>query len=343
MLRRAGHAPVAGDRPEHRSRVLPALAGRPALRQLAGRVPADPRDSRPESHATTLRELPTADWVTEADTHSLYKGSLAGIGPMEAAMRKLVGMLAAAVVVLAGVGACGGGGGGGSALVPTNSSPGGIWDGTVLRTGQQVRGLVTETGQFHFILADHTQYIGNLTVSGMSASGSFDAFPAPGSAFPDGSRHATGTVSATVQERAALTATLQLKTDAGTSFSDTLSLAFNRLYNRPSSIAGIAGNFSEAGTGAVFTLSSDGQIFAQDPTSKCVITGTVSLINATYNAYGVSISFASCIGQFAVLNGAQLTGVGALDNTVTPEQAIIGLSGTAAGTKLALVEVLTRT
>ncbi len=240
------------------------------------------------------------------------------------------------------VGSCGGDGGGSAPIAPTNESPGGIWDGTDSQTGLAVRGLVTESGQFHFIRADGSQYVGTVTTSGLSGSGSFDGFAALGTTFQDGSTHGTGTLAGTIYQRSTFTATTQFTTDAGHSYSDTLSMAFNALYNRPSSLATFAGNYTESGSGTVFSVDANGILFAQDAASGCVLNGTVSIIDPRYNAYGVSITFASCTGQYLVLNGLQLTGIGTLDNTVSPERAIIGLSGSAGTTKVALVEILTR-
>lgn len=93
----------------------------------------------------------------------------------------------------------------------------------------------------------------------------------------------------------------------------------------------------------VFSVNGTGVVFAQDATSGRVISGTVSIINASYNAYSVTISYASCQGQYAILNGAQLTGLGTLDNTVAPERGVVGVSGTAGATKVAIVETLNRT
>lgn len=247
------------------------------------------------------------------------------------------------VIVCCGVlGGCFGGGGNGATIVPTNESPGGIWNGTDSLTGLAVLGLATETGQFQFIRADGTQYVGTVTTSGIFGSGSFDGFAPLGTTFPDGSTHGTGTVSGTIHQRSTFNATTHFTTDAGQSTSDTLSMTFDSLYNRPSSLATIAGNYTEAGTGTIFSVDANGVLFAQDAATGCVINGTVSVIDANYNAYRVSVSYARCTGQYAVLNGLQLTGLGTLDNTVSPERAVIGLSGSSGATKVALVEVLTR-
>ena len=252
------------------------------------------------------------------------------------------GRIALAMVCCGLIGSCGGGGDN-SAFVPTNESPGGIWTGTDQQSGLAVLGLVTETGRFHFIRDDGTQYVGTVTTTGMSGSGSFDGFAPLGTTFQDGSTHGTGTVTATIHQRSSFSATTQFTTDAGNANSDSLSMTFDTRYNRASSLATISGNYTESGTGTVFTVDANGLIFAQEPAAiGCVINGTVSIIDARYNAYSVSVSYASCVGAYAALNGLQLTGLGTLDGSVSPERAIIGLSGASGSTKVALVEVLTR-
>lgn len=247
----------------------------------------------------------------------------------------------AGLLVLGVLSACGGDGGGNAALVPTNESPGGIWSAPGSQTGPAVLALVAETGQFHFITGNGTQYVGTVATSVNSVSGSFDSFAPPGLTFMDGSTHGTGTVAGTIHQQSSFDATMQMRTDAGASYNDVLAMTFNALYNRSSSLATIAGTYTDAATATVFSVYSDGTIFAQD--GDCVIHGTVSIIDARYNVYGVTVAYQKCLAQYSVPDGAQLTGLGTLDNTVSPERAIIGLSGTAGATNVALVETLHRT
>jgi hypothetical protein len=235
------------------------------------------------------------------------------------------------------------GDGGGAPLAPTNESPGGIWNGTDSQTGRAVLGLVTESGQFHFIREDGTQYVGNVTTKGTSGSGTFDGYAPFGTTFLDGSTHGAGTVAGTIQQRSSFAATTQFTTDKGASYPDSMSMTFDPLYNQPSSLATIAGNYTEAGTGTVFSVDGAGMIFAQEGAAiGCVINGRVSIIDATYNAYAISLSYASCVGQYAVLNGLTLTGLATLDNKALQERAIIGLHGSSGATKVAVVATLNR-
>ena len=231
-----------------------------------------------------------------------------------------------AVLTIAG---CGGGSGAGgnsntqvnSPPLVTNASPGGIWRGASSASGLQVIGLIDEAGEFHFIQSDNVQYVGTAITSGSSVSANFEGFTQVGTAFPDQTTHGTGTVSGSIQQRSSLTLNTQFKTDGGTASTGTLNLTFDSLYNRTSSLATIGGNYSS--NGETVTVDSNGNVFAQDPTSSCVTNGTVSIINATYNAYKVQFSYANCTGQYSVLNGLQFSGMAILDNTQSPEHAIV--------------------
>ena len=236
---------------------------------------------------------------------------------------------------------CGGSGGdsSSSSSTPTqvsNASPGGIWRGTESSSGLQVLGLIDESGEFHFIRpTDGVQYIGHTSTSGNSVSADFEGFTPYGFQFADKSTHGTGSASGTVAERSTMNLSAQFKTDAGTTTNGTLNLTFDASYNRPSSLATIAGNFADGSN--TITVSSNGTIFEQDPNTGCVVNGTVSIINASYNAYRVSYSFANCTGQATILNGLEFNGLGTLDNTQSPEHAVVGVTATSGSTKIALV------
>ena len=185
---------------------------------------------------------------------------------------------------------CGGDGGHHGSGDTANVSPGGIGKGTDSQTGLTIQGPVAEDGRFHFIRADGTQYVGTVTTTGTCGSGSIDGFARVGTTFAGGSSHGTGTISGTIQQRRSFVATTQFTTDSGTAFSDSLSLTFKTVYSQPSSLATISGNYVDATTGAVVPVDGNGVIFAQDAPTSAVRNGTVTLIDASDNAYGVSIS-----------------------------------------------------
>jgi hypothetical protein len=254
---------------------------------------------------------------------------------------RTVGLL----VLLGLLGACGGGGGAPGVAqmpLPPNASPGGIWNGTDSVSSLAVVGIVTEAGQFYFIRSDGAQFTGTVSVSGTTVSGNLLGFAPFGTTYADGSNHGTGTLSGTVAERSTLNLAIVFTTSAGTATTSNLPMTFNATYDEPSSLATMAGTFT-AVDGSVVSVSGGGSVTGQNATNSCVINGMVSVINPSYNAYGVSYSFASCTGLYAVLNGVTETGLGTLNTVASPVQAIIGVSATVGTQMVALVEVLDRT
>jgi hypothetical protein len=100
--------------------------------------------------------------------------------------------------------------------------------------------------------------------------------------------------------------------------------------------------YSDAATGTVVTIDSKGGVFAQDATNGCVVNGTVSIIEATYNVYRVQVSYASCQGAAAALNDATLTGLATLQDTLSPQQVIAGVTGGNGSAKYAIAYKLIR-
>lgn len=253
-------------------------------------------------------------------------------------MKKLLGLLLAAVALSA----CGGGGGGSTTTVQ-NASPGGIWQGTDSVSGLQVIGIIDESGAGHFLRADGVQFVGTATTSGNSISGSIEGYTNFGTTFPDGSTSGSGTISGTIAARSSLSGTVQFTTAGGTASSGTLDLTFNQLYNAGSSLATIAGNYSYTTPNGVVvvTIAADGTVTAQDPNTGCVVDGVVSIIDVSYNAYQVELTYSSCLGTAGALDGIQFSGLLTYDNTVSPAVSYAGVTGSGGGTTYAIVYQLT--
>lgn len=149
---------------------------------------------------------------------------------------------------------CGGGGYGGGGTNPQNAAPGGIWGGTDTDSPLQVTGIIDEQGQLRFIRADGVQYVGTVTTSGNSISANYDGYTPFGSSFADGSTHETGMLTGTIDARVSITASTQSTTDNGAVSKGTLAMTFNQLYNQASSLAAIAGNYAEAGSGTAVSI-----------------------------------------------------------------------------------------
>jgi hypothetical protein len=214
----------------------------------------------------------------------------------------------------------------------TNVDPGGIWTGVdTVGGGEQMVGIVTEDGQANFIDQNGIQYVGTIDMSGDTFTVNIQGYAPFGSTFSDGSTHGTGTATGTITARQSISGTTTFTTDAGTTTTGALTLTFNALYNVPSSLATIAGSYTDQATGSVVTISSDGTIFSQNPATGCVINGTASIINASYNAYGFQIEYANCKGVYAKLNGIPLAGLGLFDNTASPAAIIAGGTSSSGG------------
>ena len=220
---------------------------------------------------------------------------------------KRIVAISAIILELAGCG----GSGSNSNITPTASatSPGGIWTGTDSGTGLAVTALVTESGQAQVIREDGAQYFGNIIVSSNnSISANIDGITLYGTTFPDGSAHGTGKVTGTLTERSSIQATVSFTTDKGESTTSNVTFAFASVYTAAPNIASFAGNWMDAGSGDVISITSGGALFVQDPNTGCVINGQINVVEAGYNLWAASIDYANCAGPWAILNGLEFAG-----------------------------------
>jgi len=109
--------------------------------------------------------------------------------------------------------------------------------------------------------------------------------------------------------------------------SSTYTWTFDSLYDAPSSLAAVAGNYSDGN--ATLSINSNGVIFEQDPTSGCVLNGQISLIDARYDVYSVSITDSNC--SVAPATAVTLTGLASLNQTVSSATLDLGISGSVNG------------
>lgn len=258
-------------------------------------------------------------------------------------LRAAISCLAAAFVAGATLLLVGCGGSDKDTQGTTQISPGGIWDGFT-GTDEYIVGLITEDGEFHFINIDTSaQFAGSLSVSGHAVSGSYTVYLPITQSWPDGSTSATGILSGTIQAQSTLNGTVTITTANGAVETHTIALDYNGLYDRPSSLGAIAGNF-RAEDGTVVNIGSGGSLFAQNADTGCAINGTVSLIDSQYNAYRGSWTYASCTGDFTALNGLTVSGIGTLDNADPnyPEGLIFGATAERGSTRISIVQILER-
>jgi hypothetical protein len=235
----------------------------------------------------------------------------------------------------------------------TNKSVGGIWSYAGTQNGVSVtsKTVVLEDGEFYAVsknLSNNCVGIvqGQLTVSngdqvtgsGISALVQYSTLPNvnAGCTYPDGSNEGTfSVIGGTVAQQSTLTVTSQLTTVNGTQLpANTATFSFVPLYLQGSSLAQIAGNYT-APSGATMTIGANGSVFEQDPSSGCVINGSVSLVDAAYDAYRFTITYASCMGSASLANGTTFSGLAVVDNTVSPNE--LDIAGASGGTLIAAV------
>ena len=273
-------------------------------------------------------------------------------------MKKLFVVGAVGCAIASCLVGCGGGGGGSAPPPVTNQAVGGIWRVDTTLNGQHVTGvgLVAEDGRVVSFSQNLTNGCADVGIGSISATGStisgtakvdFVSFAftpgiTVGCTFSDGATSASETISGSVVQRSSLTLTGTVTTSLGTVYpSSTVTSTFDPLYNTASSLAAISGNWTGP-TNVVMNINSSGAIFAQDPTSGCVVNGQVSLINSSYNAYAVSATYSNCAGSASVLNGVTASGLAAVDASVSPNVLYVGYSATVAGATIIVAATATR-
>jgi hypothetical protein len=221
---------------------------------------------------------------------------------------------------------------------PTNASATGVWGGTDSVTGMSVVGYIDSAGNAVFIRADGVQFVGATQVSGDTLVAAVVVYTNFGAgSFKDGSTFGLGTLNGTVATGSALTLSLSFTTNGGTAGSGSWSLAFNTLTNSGSSLTAISANYTDTASGSVISISADGVVTGQNPANSCVLNGTVTLINSSYDTYQVSLTYENCTGAYAVLNGLTLTGLAVFNPNTSPTQLTISVAGASAASKFGLV------
>lgn len=238
---------------------------------------------------------------------------------------------------LLGLASCTGTDIGSSTPPPPNASATGIWGGTDSATGLSLIGYINSAGQAVFIRGDGVQFVGATQVSADTLVAAVVGYADFGTTFSDGSSYGLGTLNGTVTTGSSLALSLTFTTNGGTREDSSWTLAYNSLSNSGSSLGTISANYTDSANGSVVTISADGVMTGQNPQNGCVLNGTVTVTNSTYDVYQVAVTFENCTGSYAPLNGLQLTGLAAVNNGTSPAQVTIGLSGANAMGKFAIV------
>ncbi len=228
-------------------------------------------------------------------------------------------------MLLTSLAACGGGGGS-SAPAPDAPIPdaaiGGLWAGTVtdnvFNEAQFFLGVTTDDGRFRFLSADTLgQFVGTLDASGVTLRGSGVGIAPVGSTWLDNSTTINISMTGTISERASMSGTWS----GGTGETGSFSFAYDGLYERGSSLSTVAGSWVSRDEfdnpiGSI-TIDSQGRMDAQDA-AGCLYSGDLSIINASYNAYDLSLVVTNCAELNGTYSGLAVTA----DDTGTDDMLI---------------------
>jgi chitobiase/beta-hexosaminidase-like protein len=230
----------------------------------------------------------------------------------------------------------------------------GIWSGPDAEANPvTILGFVTASGQSVFIHVGATNpdiylYSGAVAVSGTTFTSALDGFGNYPYKFPDTESTGTGSFDATLTVQHTLNGAFAFTTSApgSTAYPSTWMLNYSSLSLIGSSLAAIAGTYTDANTvanntpdpilGATISISATGVIASTPATSGCVMSGTIGTSDPTTNIYEISYSFTGCTGAtWAPLNSVLFSGLAALDPGAS--QIVTGANGQGGGVQYGLV------
>lgn len=246
------------------------------------------------------------------------------------------------LATLAVVAGCGGGGGG-SSFTPAEGTPTGIWEGVLTFDGDgsvEIVGLIAENGTAMFVADDgQVMWADGGTVSGTTFSASFEWALPPGFTTPGGAVGGTGDFECSFAERVSIDCDFVSRSTASEDFKGTVGASYNDLYEDDSSLAVVAGDWLDVETGAeVLSIDAAGRVFSQDATTGCVLGGTISPIDPSYNAYQMDVVLDSCTDpDLAPANGLRLSGLAAVGDDLSPKDTLLfGIHGELMGFPIAV-------
>lgn len=183
-------------------------------------------------------------------------------------------MISASITFLA----CGGGGGGNSTPAGSTQSTAGIWTGTSTNGSNSLTfiGLCDSQGNFRSSSSDNSVDVGQLTVTGATFAGTGEIYnPAAVSSITFSNGIITTGISISGQW-------------SGGGESGALSATFDQLYNRPVTLASLAGSYVGVftdGTSGSLTLQADGT-YTSNPVGS--FSGSVTLPDTSKNLFSVT-------------------------------------------------------
>ena len=187
--------------------------------------------------------------------------------------------------------------GGTNGFVETQSIAG-IWMGAFTSNINNwtfnVVGIITESGLARFAVPSFgTQYSGVVHVSGNSFSSTAETYGSAGIYI--GMVNIAGTFTPKL---------IMNGTYSGVGDKGIFSLAYNSLYERPSSLTEIVGNWTDYSSGYYQTVTIDlnGNITSES-IGGCIYSGNVSIIDSSHNIYHWNLNVNNCGAKSGVYNG----------------------------------------
>jgi hypothetical protein len=224
----------------------------------------------------------------------------------------------------------------------SNASPMGVWSGTDSVSGLAVTALINSDGQATFIRADGAQFVGNAEMSGSNLSVAVDGYSNFGQTFSDGATAGVGTVTGTVVTASSLSATLSFTTSDETAITGNWSLSYDALSTLGSSLAAVSANYTTS-TGATVSIDGLGDVDSQDPTTGCILSGTISTTDKSVDIYQITLMYKSCAGNDAVLNGVEFSGMAVLNSNISPAQLVLAVTASPTSGSMGIVSYLNAT
>ncbi len=180
-----------------------------------------------------------------------------------------------------------------------------------LSTTDDVDCVIAETLEFICVVTDTTKDAllagaqGTVQVTGTTVTGSGTLVAAPGTMLADGSTVANLTISAgTVSEGSTLNLTI-----AAAGVSTVVETTFDTLYDRSSALATVDGNYSSFdlfGVGDLTSFSVNNGVITSASASTCMGIGLITIIDANFNAYDVTLDVTNCSAFNGMYDGLGL-------------------------------------
>lgn len=194
--------------------------------------------------------------------------------------------------------ACGGGDSGGSTSppkpTPIATTPGiysGSFTSSTSGTGGDLVGIVTADGQARFFSTTNGgQYFGSVPTTGTTVTGTVTGIAPGGTTWPDLTLSAPFTLTVTAKAQSSLTGSYSGGGDQGT-----FSFTYQPIYERPSSLAIVAGVYTGTPNGDTTTVAIDANgVVTGSDSYGCVYNGSVTVPNSAANYYDVSVTATTC-------------------------------------------------